>query len=48
MNRPDRTTKRFGNLTYEDLVEMGYVLVWSPGSVARTVLEQQKTLRLRP
>ena len=45
MNRPDRTTKRFGNLTYEDLVEMGYILVGSPDTVTRTLLERQETLR---
>jgi len=44
MNRPDRTTKFFGNLSYEDLVEMGYLLVGNPDTVARTLLERQKTL----
>ena len=44
MNRPDRTTKFFGNLSYEDLVEMGYVLVGSPDTVAQTLLERQKSL----
>jgi alkanesulfonate monooxygenase SsuD/methylene tetrahydromethanopterin reductase-like flavin-dependent oxidoreductase (luciferase family) len=44
VNRQDRMTKRFGNLTYEDLVGMGYVLVGSPDTVAQTLVERRRAL----
>jgi len=44
MNRPDRMTKRFGTLTYEDLVEMGYVVVGSAETVTRMLSERQQAL----